>query len=315
MVLMEFRQIELFLAVADELHFGRAATRLGMAQPPLSQQIMRLERALDVRLFNRTSRSVTLTPAGQQLVLDGRALLEHRGDARSNVRRAAAGEIGALEIGFAASSALGLLPDLIARFREAYPLIALKVREGTVQAHSQALLEGRLDLAIVRGPYRHEGLAIDPLLSEPIVAVVSARRLGDQPPEPRRLGDQPPEIRLRDLAEEAFLMFQRSAAPELHDALMSMCRNAGFTPAIHQAADSWPSIAALVSAGLGVALAPASAALLLPPGAVACRIMDVAGQSDLVLMLKRSDRSTAASNFRSIALDLQTQTGRSARSA
>ena len=305
MVSMEFRQIELFLAVADELHFVRAATRLGMAQPPLSQQIMRLERALDVRLFNRTSRSVTLTPAGQQLVLDGRALLEHRGDARSNVRRAAAGEIGALEIGFAASSALGLLPDLISRFREAYPLIALKVREGTVQAHSQALLEGRLDLAIVRGPYRHEGLAIDHLLSEPIVAVVSARRLGDRPPE----------IRLRDLAEEPFLMFQRSAAPELHDALMSMCRNAGFTPAVHQAADSWPSIAALVSAGLGVALAPASAALLLPPGAVACRIMDVAGQSDLVLMLKRSDRSTAASNFRSIALDLQTQTGRSARSA
>lgn len=289
---MDFRQIELFLAVADELHFGRAALRLGMAQPPLSQQIMRLEKSLGVRLFERTSRSVALTSAGHQLVKNGRDLLERRGEARSSVQRAASGEIGCLSIGFAASSALGLLPDLISRFSGAYPLVELQVREGSVQNHAQALLEGRLDLAIVRGPFRHESLVIHTLLSEPIVAVLKASSLG-------ALTGQ---IRLRDLAEEPFLMFERSAAPGLHDALTGMCRNAGFTPSIRQSADSWPSIAALVSAGLGVALAPASAALLLPLGAVACRVMDVAAQSELVLMRRRSGGSEAAGHFMSMAL-------------
>lgn len=289
---MELRQIELFLAVAEELHFGRAATRLGMAQPPLSQQIKRLEHSLGVRLFERTSRRVELTSAGLQLVKDGRLLLESRADARSNVRRAAAGEMGPLELGFAASSALGLLPDLISRFREAYPLVELRVREGTVQGHARALREGQLDLAIVRGPFRHDDLVIDRLVSEPIIAVLSARQLGDRPPE----------ICLRDLSDQPFLMFQRTAAPELYDALTGMCTRAGFAPLIRQFADNWPSIVSLVSGGLGVALAPASAALLLPPSAVACRITDVTAHSDLVLMLKRGVHSAAAAHFRSLAL-------------
>lgn len=292
MVSMEFRQIELFLAVADELHFGRAALRLGMAQPPLSQQIMRLETSLGVRLFDRTSRIVTLTPAGDQLIKDGRDLLQRRSDALSRVQRAECGEIGVLKIGFAASSALGLLPDIISRFREAYPRIELRVREGSVHDHAQALLHGSLDLAIVRGPFRHHGLIVELLVSEPILAVLNA----DRP------GVLSGRVRLRDLAEEPFLMFQRAAAPALYDALTGMCRDAGFTPNISQSPDSWPSIAALVSAGLGVALAPASAALLLPPGAVACGITDVEAQSELVLMQRSGGRSPAAEHFRSIAI-------------
>lgn len=292
--MIEFRQIELFVCVAEELHFGRAAVRLGMAQPPLSQQILKLERTLDTKLFTRTSRKVTLTAAGQQLLSDGRQLLARRQEACLNINRAAAGVTGTLRVGFAASSALGLLPKLVSRFRADYPDVQLHLSEGSVQGHAQALLNGDLDLALVRGPFDHLGLSSETILKEPVVAVLQSQSV---------FLNKSPTVALAELADQPFLLFPRTAAPDFYDMLLRMCREAGFAPKIVQAAESWPSIAALVSAGMGVALAPQSAGLLLPPGTAVCPISDVSGSSELVIAVRTGVSTPAADHFKRAAFE------------
>jgi DNA-binding transcriptional LysR family regulator len=285
--------LECFLAVADELHFGRAAGRLGMAQPPLSQQILRLEQALDVRLFNRTSRMVSLTPAGEQLVINGRELLALRHLSCVNARRAALGEVGHLNIGFGPSTAFGLLPGLISRYRAAYPDVELQVMEGNRETHTQALLDGRLDVAFIRGPCRDPKLTVDRVLIEPIVAVLSS--------EHPLASEHAEEVSLRSLESETLLIFERYLAPELYDSMVGMCSAAGLNPKLNYAANTWPSISALVTAGFGFALAPASAALLLPQGAVARRVTDASGECELLIVSLRQ-RSAAADNFMKLCL-------------
>lgn len=288
---MEFRRLELFVAVAEELHFTRAATRVGMAQPPLSQQIRRLEEELGVPLLVRTSRKVELTAAGAQVLEGARELLSRRAELISAVRRAADGESGVLRLGFNASSAFGLLPEIIRRFRHDFPNVRLQIDDRDTPDLGSALATGELDLAIARGPFRHPKAVCEDLLCEPFLLALPASH-------PLACHDV---VAVSDLADQPFVLFPRAAAPGLHDTITSMCLSAGFSPTIAQEAGSWSSVVSLVEAGLGITLAPASARAVHPPGVTFRRLNGAAGEAELVLVAGTRPLPPSALRFRDIA--------------
>ncbi|GHG70905.1 LysR family transcriptional regulator [Comamonas sp. JC664] len=288
---MEFRQLQLFVAVAEELHFGRAAARIGMAQPPFSQQIRRLESELGVELLMRTSRRVALTAAGARLLEEARALLARRADVIHAVQQAASGETGTLRVGFSASSAFGVLPDIVLRFRTRFPKVKLELDDSETLNVGAALAAGELDIAIVRAPFRHEGLIVERLLRERFVLALPARH-----PRARQQ-----VVALASLASEPFVLFPRHSAPGLHDLVTSMCLAAGFSPNILQEASSWPSVVGMVEAGLGLTIAPASSQALCPKGVVFRPLSGAPGHAELVVAFPGPRPSPAAQHFRVLA--------------
>lgn len=294
---MEFRQLQLFVAVAEELHFGRAAVRVGMAQPPLSQQIRRLEAELGVELLSRTSRRVALTPAGAQVLEGARELLARRADLEASVRRAGRGETGVLRLGFVPSSAFGILPDIVRRFRAELPGVTLQIDDREGLDMGLALATGDLDLAVVRGPFRHPAALSEILLREPFMLALPASH--------PLAGDG--AVRLAALADQPFVLFPRSAAPGLHDAITSMCVQAGFSPHVVQEAASWSSVVTLVEAGIGLTIAPASARALCPAGVVFRALEGAVGEAEVALARPKRALSPAAERFRAIALADQAQ--------
>lgn len=245
---LTLRTLRYFVTLAEDLHFGQAATRLGIAQPGLTQQIQRLERVLGVTLFERGPRRVTLTDAGHALVLHARDLLLQGERMQAHVQRVARGELGTLRVGFVASGAWDFLPPVVRRFRERYPDAHVEVDECGLETPTARLEAGTLDVAIVRGPITHPGLRVETLSREPLCAVV---------PDAHRLAHRA-RIELRAMAGDAFALFPRRRAPAFHDAITALCREAGFVPRItHEAAD-WQALVSLVAAGLVVTLAPQS---------------------------------------------------------
>jgi DNA-binding transcriptional LysR family regulator len=242
---VELRHLTGFLAVAEELHFGRAAQRLNMAQPPLSQQIRQLERELGVQLFVRTTRSVRLTSAGEAMLEPARTVLRGLDDVRRVARAGALGEIGRVTVGFAGASSHDLLPRLTRAVRARHPGIEL-VFSGQTYANEalDQVAVGRLDLGFVRLPATRRGVSTRAIGQETLIAALPA----GHPSSQRR------EVRLRDLADDPFIAFPGQAGSSLRDLLVQTCREAGFSPRIVQEApDSW-TILALVAAGVGVTL-------------------------------------------------------------
>jgi DNA-binding transcriptional LysR family regulator len=291
---MEFRQLQLFIAVAEELHFGRAAMRVGMAQPPLSQQIRRLEAELGVTLLTRTSRRVALTPAGVQVLDGARDLLSRRADLKASVTRTARGEAGVLRLGFAPSSAFGIRPAIVRRFREALPQVALHIEDRESVDLGSALKSGDLDLAIVRGPFRRAGVECERLLVEPLMLVLPAAHPLTSTAH----------ITLSSLADLPFVLFPRLTAPGLHDTITSMCLGAGFSPNIIQEAASWSSVVSLVEAGIGISIAPASARAICPQGVTFRDLEDADGRAEVALAYPQRPLPPAAEQFKRIAMDI-----------
>jgi DNA-binding transcriptional LysR family regulator len=290
-LIVEFRQMQLFVAVAEELHFGRAATRVRMAQPPFSQQIRKLEAELGVELLIRTSRRVVLTPAGEQLLEQARALFAKRAEAIAAVRHVAKGEAGLLRVGFGASSAFGVLPDIIRRFRAKHPQVVLRLDDRESLDIGAALSHGDLDIAILRAPFQYEGIETELLFQERFVLAL---------PEEHPLARKK-RVALAALAGEPFILFPRSVAPSLHDTIASICIHAGFSPHIVHEASSWPSVISLVKAGLGITIAPSSAKSVLSDGVVFKELPDMAARAELVLAYPRGALSPAAEHFREVA--------------
>lgn len=241
---MDFRQLELFVAVAEELHFGRAAERVGMAQPPFSHQIRRLEDQLGAALLVRTSRKVALTAAGSQLLREAYGLLSRRTEIEMSVRRADQGEAGILRIGFGGSAAFTILPDAVRRFRARYPDVALSLRSHDVADVPAALSTGAIDVAFVREPLNQGDIITMPLIREAYVLALPA----DHP----RVAE--PAFDLASLAGEPFVFVPRRMAPNLHDLVVGNCRKAGFAPRIAQEAVTWLDVMTCVAAGLGITI-------------------------------------------------------------
>jgi DNA-binding transcriptional LysR family regulator len=243
---MDTRRLRYFVAVAEELHFGRAAERIGIAQPPLTQQIQKLEASLGCQLFVR-GRKTQLTEAGRVLLAQARLLLEEMDRAVDATRRAARGETGRLAIGVPPSVMLTALPSAIRRYRERYPEVAFTLHELSTSAIEEAVRGGRIDLGFLREAQPGPPLVCEQLCSEPLVAVLPAAH-----PLARRR-----TLHLGALSAEPFVFFPRRLGPAFHDRLAACCTAAGFTPRIAQEATQWQTIVALVEAGMGVSLAPA----------------------------------------------------------
>nr|MBA2348493.1 LysR family transcriptional regulator [Solirubrobacterales bacterium] len=245
---MELRHLRYFVAVAEELHFHRAAERLHISQPPLSQQIRALEAELDVLLLERNRRSVSLTPAGSVFLHEARAILDAVEAATEAARSAARGESGRLAIGFVGSAMHGALPGVLREHRLTHPNVALALTELPTAGQLEALASGRIDVGVLRPPVREPGLAFATIQTEPfVVALPSDHRLATQE-----------EVALADLVEEPFVLLSRREAPGLHLSLAEAMSAAGGVPRVVQEAREMQTVVGLVAAGLGVSLVPAS---------------------------------------------------------
>ncbi len=288
---VELRHFRYFLAVAEELHFGRAAERLHMAQPPLSQQIRRLEEWVGYALFARSSRSVRLTPAGEELrkrLLQSFMKLEN--DVRS-VREVGRGERGALDVGFIESSILTSLPDLLSRYRVQFPGVRLRLHELYTSSLTEALLDGRIDVGFLRDAGSAPGLSIERVLSEPFVAIVPASH--------HLAGCTSIPVSL--LREEPFVLFSQSVGQNAWHKTMALCEEQGFRPDVVQEAPQWLTILRLVGAGIGVTIAPLCVSQIATDNAVAIPLTGTQSRSHIELAFRLESTCAVAAGFVQLA--------------
>ncbi|EPX9550730.1 LysR family transcriptional regulator [Klebsiella michiganensis] len=246
---IELRHLRYFIAVAEELHFGHAAARLNISQPPLSQQIQILEQQIGARLFARTNRSVSLTEAGRQFLADSRQILSQVDDAAARAARLHHGETGELRIGFTSSAPfIKAVSDTLSTFRRRYPDVHIQTRETNTREQIVPLNEGALDLGLMRNTQLPDTLAWERVLREPLLAMV---------PRDHPLASQQ-RVSLRELAREPFVFFDPHVGTGLYDDILGLMRRYDLTPAITQEVGEAMTIIGLVAAGLGVSILPAS---------------------------------------------------------
>jgi DNA-binding transcriptional LysR family regulator len=284
---MELRQLRYFVAVAEELHFRRAAERLHISQPPLSQQIRALEDELGFALLFRTRGRVHLTPAGEAFLRDARALLGELDGAVATARRIDAGQTGRLRIGFVGSALLSIVPGTVERFRASRPGVAIELRERSTVDQLRAVSAGVVDVGLVRPPIEDEsGLRAETVLRERTVAALPTAH-------PLAALDR---VALRRLAVEPLVLFPRDQAPGFHDLLIEALAGTGAGPRVIQYAPEMLTIIGLVAAGTGVSLVPASVSRLALDG-VAYRPVVGAPRSELVAITRPDDDSALVRAF------------------
>ena len=275
---LELRHLRYFVAVAEELHFSRAAQRLRMAQPPLSQQIRKLEEHIGYPLFARNSRMVALTAAGEVLLERSRYLLRRLDEDLETVRRVGRGEIGTLTVGFIGSAMLTVLPKLIGSYRKRFAKVDLRLRELTTSGLVDAIRRGAVDLGFLRDAGPTEGLLVENVVAERFVAAVSEKH----PLANRK------RISLIDLKGEPLILFARELGPLAWDKTIALCETSGFRPTIVQDAPEWLTVLRLVSSGLGFSIAPACVATIKTPGVVCRELMQCPILTNIELA-RRSD--------------------------
>jgi DNA-binding transcriptional LysR family regulator len=288
-MIMELRHIRYFLAVADERHFTRAAARLGIGQPPLSQQIKDLEGEVGAALFHRVPQGAELTAAGEAFLEVVREIPILAERATTAARRAARGETGSLRVGFTASAAFNsVVPSAIRAFRRAYPDVELLLEETNTSHLIAGMQEGRLDAVFLRpGAAGSEAFALRVLSEEPIVLALPTNH-------PAAKHD---EVDLGLLKDDPFVLFPRRNGPTLYDRVITTCREAGFEPRLGQEAPQIASILFLVAAELGVTMVPASMGQLNIAGVAYRPIAGDAPVTRLALAHRRGETSAVVRNF------------------
>jgi DNA-binding transcriptional LysR family regulator len=255
---MELRHLRYFTVLAEELHFGRAARRLSISQPPLSVAIRQLEESVGAQLFERNSKAVRLTAAGGTLQASARALLRDADEALLEARHVAQRSAGRLRIGFVGAMLYRGLPQALTRFQSAHPAVRVTLAELNSGEQMVELLHDRLDVGFVHTRRVPTELQCRLLVSEPFVACLPAHH----PLAKKR------KIALASLRGESFVMFSRSASPDYHERILSICADAGFWPEVRQEVRHWLAVVSLVSQGMGVALVPDAMRHCALPGAV-----------------------------------------------
>jgi len=286
---MELRHLRYFVAVAEELHFGRAARRLRMSQPPLSQQIAALEGELGVKLFER-GRRTALTHAGQMMLPEARATLEQAERAARRAQRADRGEIGSLSVGFVRSATYRALPVSLRAFRERAPDVELSLHSLSTLGQIDAFEEGRIDVGFLfRLPEQpmSDWLSLRTVSREPLVAGLPQGHPSAQKEK----------VPLGDLSLDRLLLWARSAGAGTFDRIVALCREAGFSPENVQELSHWQTIAQLVAAGVGVSLQIGDPRLLKSYGVVYRAVDDPGASWELAVAHRSDERSPVVEAF------------------
>jgi DNA-binding transcriptional LysR family regulator len=288
---VELRHLRYFVAVAEELHFRRAAERLHMSQPPLSQQIRALEEELGVELLERSRRRVELTPAGAAFYARARDILAAVEDASRLVRRVHRGEVGRLSVGFVGSSMYSIVPEVLGRFVARYEAVDLHLRELTTAAQLRQLESGQIDVGFIRPASDRPGLTLETVQREPMVVAL---------PESHRLAAEP-IVGLDQLAGETLVLLGRDESPGVHDSLAAM------TELIRgdvQEVREMQTVIALVRAGVGISLVPGSLRALAREGVVYRELPDGGPTVALAMAWRTGDRSPVLAAFQEVAREL-----------
>jgi len=268
------RQLRSFIAVAEELHFGRAAKRVNLSQPALSLQISAIEEELEVKLFARNRRKTALTQAGEIFLQEARDVLQRTEQAITTVRRAALGQVGTLRIGFISTAAAIITPPLVKRFRERYTHVELDLRNVLTRDQLTQLQDRKLDVGFLRLPLQTPPeIRTRVVHREPFVLLLPANH---------PLADQK-DLKLSDCSQADFVMYSRKMAPGFHDVIMNMLHRNGLTPHVVQEAAEMYTLISLVAAGLGIAIAPASIALHHAENVVVRELPDEAARSEIAI--------------------------------
>ena len=292
---IELRHLRYFVAVAEELHFGRAAQRLHLAQPPLSQQIRKLEEIVGHPLFARTSRAVKLTSAGEALLNRARMTLRKVEEDLQETRSVGRGEVGFLKVGFIGSSMLTKLPATLGRYRAQFPKVNLQLQEFHTSGVIQGLLENTLDVGFLRDSGPVDDLQVERLFSEPFIAVVPSKHV---------LAKRK-SLTGAELRNEPFVLFTPLASQRAYDKTVSICQAHGYRPQVVQEAPQWLTILRLVGAGLGVTIAP-SCVERIATSDVSCKKLTFASPSqriysDIELAYRREDSRSIVRTFCALA--------------
>jgi DNA-binding transcriptional LysR family regulator len=290
--MIDVRRLRYFVAVAESLHFGRAAASLRISQPPLTRQIQLLEHEIGTLLLRRNKRRVELTDAGQYLLDEARRMLAEGARLAERTRRAAAGDTGHLTLGFISAVDYSVLPGILIAYRKAFPGVTLDLRELTTDVQLDMLRDGRIDAGMLLQPVDDVTLVTLPIISERLVAVLPARD-----PLLRRRGP----LSLHALATRPFIVAPRANGPGLHDTIFDFCAHAGFVPLVAQEAIQLQTIVSLVSAGLGIALVPASLKDLRRSGVVYRSLREPSPLLTVMLAWRRDNHSACLANFVAIA--------------
>jgi DNA-binding transcriptional LysR family regulator len=290
---MELRQIRSFLSLAETLHFGRTAELIHISQPALSLQIRALEEEVGVRLFERNRRKTTLTAAGFAFRDDAAAALSQLEQGVRRARLAANGKLGRLRIGFISTAGSEIVPDIVRQFRELNPEVEFSLRNILTAEQVQMLEAGSLDIGFLRLPIvGHSALDVVTVHREPFVLVV---------PSSHKLAKRK-AVRLRELAGQDFVMYERIYAPGFHDLIFGILRDAGIVPTVSQTAGEMPTLISLVDSRMGITILPASAVKHSVASVVACEILDRIPTSEIGIAVGKRFRAAVVDNFRSFAL-------------
>ena len=284
----DLRQLRHFIAVAERLHFGRAAAALHISQPPLSRSIRDLEARVGATLLARTRRRVELTPEGARFLEEARRLLAQLERVVLEIGSMAAGDGGRLRLGFVSLADYGVLPGLLKAYKSARPGVDLALREMLSPDQAAALAAGELDFGLLLPPVPGTDLEHIVVQRERFVAALPAHH---------RLARSRGRVAMRDLAGEAFVMAPRAIAPGLHDIVAGLAARAGFAPRVAQEAIQMQTVVSLVSSGLGIAIVPASVANLGRRGVVYRELADAHPRLDLWLAWRRGALGVAAREF------------------
>ena len=284
---MDHKLMQSFVTVAEELHFGRAAARLHISQPPLTKQIQQLEQAMGVRLLERTNRKVELTAAGRVFLDEARAVLHQTDQAVELARKAGRGETGHLSVGFIDAAIYSVVPAIVQRFTERYPEVELSLTDLRIPNQVKAVVERQLDIGFIHPPVSHKSLCVERVLVEPLIVAL---------PEVHRLAPEA-AIALSDLASEPLIQFPRGINPSLYDEIVGLCRSSGFSPRIVREATPKQTIIGLVSVGLGVSLLPACLENLRRAGVVYRPIRGRTLSIDTSIIYRREEPSSVLKAF------------------
>ncbi len=296
---MELRQLRYFLAIAEELHFGRAAARLHIAQPSLTQQIQNLETELGVQLFSRSKRKVELTEAGQFFLVEARLVLEHTAQAVQVAQRAGRGELGRLSLAYAGATMYSVLPPILQEFHARYPSVDLKVNEVSTEQQFSLFDQNLIHVGLLHPPVRRNDIACETIFREPMILAL---------PENHPLATQE-KIALEDLADQSFILFQRQQGPWLHDRIMSLCQQAGFSPRIVQETCPPNAVLGFVAAEIGIAFVAESLQFVPRPGVIYRPLSELLIELETAITWRKAAASPVLHAFLDIVRGVAQQQG------